>query len=197
MLGRHRNAAGVRKMQGRNFRLAGIIASTLISAASLSGCASTESNVSAGQTERTLQRLQAARATDLSNATDPAFGPIASGNYSMQADKAERAMDELEHGLDVSQSEIDDALFVPPKSLSPAQRAELVQELKEARSLDNRGWWDWTRDPAIAQDFSVQEKKASRAITDLETSREVSWSEIDEWLEVPRYPLARGGWRLA
>jgi hypothetical protein len=54
--------------------------------------------------------------------------------------------------------------------------------------MDNRGWWDWTRDPVIAQDFSVQEIKANRAIKDLETNRQVSWSEIDEGLRVPRYP---------
>jgi len=60
--------------------------------------------------------------------------------------------------------------------------------LKEARNLDDRRWWDWTRDPIIAQDFAVQEKKATRAIKDLKTSRQVSWSEIDEGLKVPRYP---------
>jgi len=76
----------------------------------------------------------------------------------------------------------------PPKSLSPAQRARLIDELKEARNLDDRRWWDWTRDPIIAQDFAVQEKKATRAIKDLKTSRQVSWSEIDEGLKVPRYP---------
>jgi len=113
---------------------------------------------------------------------------MASGSYSMQAEKADRVMNDLEHGQYVSQAQIDDALFVPPKSLSPAQRARLVDELKKARDLDNRGWWDWTRDPVIAQDFSVQEKKANRAITDLETNQQVSWSEISEGLAVPQYP---------
>ena len=51
-----------------------------------------------------------------------------------------------------------------------------------------QGWWDWTRDPIIAQDFAVQEKKANRAIKDLETGQQISWSEINEGLEVPRYP---------
>ncbi len=138
--------------------------------------------------ERTLERLQAAREIDLSNANDPEVGPPASGDYSLRADKAAQVMYALEHGNPVDRSEIDDALFVPPKSLSPAQRAQLINQLKYARNLDNRGWWDWTRDPVIAQNFSVQEKKADRAIRDLETDQQLSWSEIDQGLAVPLYP---------
>ena len=124
----------------------------------------------------------------MSNARDPEVGPAASGDYSLRADKAEQVMDDLEHGKYVSQSQIDNTMFVPPRSLSLAQRTQLINELKYARSLDNRGWWDWTRDPVIAQNFSVQEKKADRAIRDLETDQQISWSEIDEGLAVPRYP---------
>jgi hypothetical protein len=175
-------------MKSKTLRIAGSIASALFFAASLAACAPTESNVSQAQSERTLQRIQAAREIDLSNATDPEVGPVASGDYSIRADNAAQVMNDLEHGQYVSQSQIDDALFVPPKSLSLAQKAELIRELKDAKNLDDRGWWDWTRDPVIAQDFSVQEKKANRAIRDLETDQQISWSEIDEGLEVPRYP---------
>jgi len=34
----------------------------------------------------------------------------------------------------------------------------------------------------------VQEKKANRAIKDLETGQQISWSEIEQGLEVPLYP---------
>ena len=176
-------------MKTKTFRIAGTIASALVFAVSLSACAPTESNAnSTVQNEQTLQRLAAARETDLSNAKDPEVGPVASGDYGVRADEAADVMDELEHGQSVSQSRINDALFVPPKTLSEAQRARLIDELKYARNLDNAGWWDWTRDPVIAQDFAVQEKKADRAIKDLETNQQISWSEIDEGLQVPRYP---------
>src|ERR1700675_3981920 len=175
-------------MKNRTLGLAAAIASALCFAASLSACAPTESNVAKAQSERTLERLQAAREIDLSNAKDPEVGPAASGDYSLRADKAGQVIDDLEHGQYVSQSQIDDAMFVPPKSLSLAQKAQLIRELKDAKNLDDRGWWDWTRDPVIAQNFSVQEKKANRAIKDLETDQQVSWSEIDEGLAVPRYP---------
>jgi hypothetical protein len=176
-------------MNTKNLRIAGAIVSAVVFVASLSACAPTESNaVSTAQYEQTLQRLAAARESDLSNARDVEVGPVASGDYSIRADKAAQVMDDLEHGQYVSQSRIKDALFVPPKTLSEAQRARLIDELRYARDLDNAGWWDWTRDPVIAQDFAVQEKKADRAIRDLETNQQTSWSEIDEGLQVPRYP---------
>jgi hypothetical protein len=175
-------------MKNKNLRLASALACALCFAASLSACAQTESNASNARSERTLQRLQAAREIDLGNAIDPEVGPAASGDYSLRADRAGQVMDDLEHGRYVSQSQIRDAMFVPPKSLSLAQRTQLIDELRYAGYLDDRGWWDWTRDPVIAQDFSVQKKKANRAIRDLETDQQVSWSEIDEGLQVPRYP---------
>ena len=175
-------------MKSKTLRTAGIMASALFFAASLSACAPTESNAPEMQSERTLERLQAAREIDLGNAKDPEVGPVASGDYSVRADKAALVMNDIEHGQYVSQSQIDDALFVPPKSLSPAMKAQLIRELENAKNQDNQGWWDWTRDPVIAQDFSVQEKKAKRAIRYLETDQQISWSEIDDSLEVPRYP---------
>ena len=173
----------------RTLRIAGTIASALLFfALSLSACAPTESDISYAQSERTLQRLQAAREIDLSNARDPDVGPVASGDYSLRADRAEQVMYDLEHGQYVSQSQIDDALFIPPKSISLEQRAHLIRELEIAKNQDEQGWWDWTRDPIIAQDFAVQEKKANRAIKDLETRQQISWSQINDGLEVPRYP---------
>ena len=86
-------------------------ASAFFFAVSLSACAPTESNVSNTQSERTLQRLQAAREIDLSNARDLDVGPVASGDYSLRADKAQQVMYDLEHGQYVSQAQIDDALF--------------------------------------------------------------------------------------
>ena len=176
-------------MKTQNLRITGMITSALVFAASLSACAPTQSNaVSTAQYQQTLQRLAAARESDLSNARDPEVGPVASGDYGVRADRAADVMDELEHGQYVSQSRISEALFVPPKTLSDGERAQIIDQLKYARYLDNAGWWDWTRDPVIAQDFAVQEKKADRAIKDLETNQQASWSEIDEGLHVPRYP---------
>ena len=173
---------------GRAGQLTRLIASTFILALSVSACAPAESNVAAARNEQTLRQLLEARETDLSNAMDPTLGPVASGDYSVRADNAAQVMSDMEHGRYVSQSQIDEALFVPPKSLSLEQRATLLNEVKTARALDNQGWWDWTWDPVIAEDFSVQEIKATRAIRDLENNQQVSWQEIQEGLQVPEYP---------
>jgi hypothetical protein len=175
-------------MKTSTSRFIGISLVSLFLTLSLSACAPTESNFSYAQSERTLQRLQAAREIDLSNARDPEVGPVASGDYSLRADKAEQVMYDLEHGQYVSQAQIDNALWVPPKSISLEDRARLIHELEIARNQDEQGWWDWTRDPIIAQDYAVQETKANRAIRDLKTNQQVSWSEIHDGLEVPRYP---------
>jgi hypothetical protein len=177
-------------MKSKNLRVVGTGACVLLLAASLSACApaESESNQSTAVRAQNLRRLQAAREMDLSNALDIAVGPVASGDYSMRAEKAEQVMNDLEHGGYMSQARINDALFVPPKTISQEQRAQLLYQLQEARALDEEGWWDWTRDPVIAQEYSVQEIKANRAIKDLQTNQQVSWSEIDEGLQVPRYP---------
>jgi len=110
---------------------------------------------------------------------------VASGDYGLRADRAHDVADQLAHGVKVSPEEISEALFVPPASLTETQRAELVRRLEQARQRDEQGWWDWTRDPVIAQNFQVQERKADRVIRYLETDQPVSWSDIDEAMHVP------------
>src|SRR5271156_1634598 len=112
-------------MKNGTLRIAGIVLDILV-ASSVSACAPAESNVSAAQPQQTLRWLRAAREIDLSNASDPAVGPVASGDYSIRAENAAQVISDLEHGQYVSQSQIDDAQFVPPKSLSLEQRARLI-----------------------------------------------------------------------
>jgi hypothetical protein len=150
-------------------------------------CATTESNTSMQQETQLVQRLRAAQQLDHSNALDVSVGPVAAGDYMLRADRAADVIDKIEHGARVSQAEIEDALFVPPKSLSETERAQLVQQLQHSWEQDQRGWYDWTRDPVIAQNFLVQGKKAKRVIRDLETNRPVSWADIDEAMQVPYY----------
>ena len=62
-----------------------------------------------------------------------------------------------------------------------------MDELKERERWTMR-LVDWSRQRVIAQDFSVQEIKANRAIKDLETNEQVHGQEIQEGLQVPQYP---------
>jgi hypothetical protein len=162
-----------------------VILGVLLLAPATSGFAATDSNSSMQQGTQLLQRLNSARQLDRSLALDVSVGPVAAGEYMLRADRAQDVIDKIEHGERVSRAEIADALFVPPKSLSEAEREQLVQGLEHAKDLDERGWWDWTRDPVIAQNFQVQERKADRVIRDLETDQPVSWSDIQEAMHVP------------
>jgi hypothetical protein len=162
-----------------------IVASAFLLVPHTSPCAPTESNTTAQDPTPLIQQLRAAKELDLSNAHDMSVGPVAAGDYMLRADRADDVISDLEHGVRVPRAEVREALFVPPKSLSETQRAELVKELQQAKWRDNRGWWDWTRDPVIAQNFSVQEKKADRVIYELETDQPVSWHDIQEAMQVP------------
>jgi hypothetical protein len=172
-----------------NRRHLAIIACAIFIAAGTPACAYNESNASAPDTRTQLiERLRAAEELDKSRALDVSLGPVASGDYGLRADRAHDVADKLEHGVAVSPEEISAALFVPPRSLTETERAQLVRKLEQAKELDQRGWWDWTWDPVIAQNFQVQERKANRVIKDLETNQPVSWADIDEAMHVPYYP---------
>lgn len=175
-------------MKNGTFRIARIVVALLVFAASLSACAPfTESKVSSAQSEQTLQRLQAARELDLSDALDPNIGPVASGDYSVRADKANQVMNELEHGQNVSQSQIADALFVPPTHLSARERAELIRQLEESRALDETGWREHEggREPILEEDYNIQSRRATRVIRALESATPVSWTAINDAMQVP------------
>jgi len=134
-----------------------------------------------------IERLQAARQTDLSNAVDTGLGPAAAGDYMTQAGKAETAIAALSQHANVSRAEISDALFVPPKHLSSAQRVELIRRLEQAKARDDQIWHDhlggW--DPILTEDCTVQQMRVDRVVNKLETEEPVSWSEIEEAIYVP------------
>ncbi len=134
-----------------------------------------------------IERLQGAREIDLKNALDTSLGPDAAGDYMIQAAKAETAINDLSQHSNVPKSEISDALFVPPKHLSPVQRAELITQLQRAKARDDEIWrshlggWD----PILTTDCTIQGKRVDRVVKDLETEEPVSWSEINEAMYVP------------
>ena len=134
-----------------------------------------------------IEQLQAARQTDLTNAMDTQLGPDLAGDYMIQADKAEAAINDLNRSNNVPSAEISDALFVPPKHLSPAMRADLIRQLEQAKALDDQRWHDnlggWN--PTLTEDFNIQSMRAKRVINDLETGSPVSWFQIRQAMYVP------------
>jgi len=134
-----------------------------------------------------IEQLQQARQTDLTNAMDTGLGPDAAGDYMTQAAKAETAISDLSGHSNVPRSEISDALFVPPKHLSSAQRVELIKQLEQAKALDDEIWRNHLGgyDPILTEDCNIQGMRVERVVNKLENERPVSWSEIDEAMVVP------------
>jgi hypothetical protein len=134
-----------------------------------------------------IEQLQEARQADLRNAMDTKLGPLAAGDYMTQAAKADAAISDLSAHPNVPKSEISDALFVPPKHLSSAQRAELIKQLDHAKALDDHIWRNhlggW--DPILTEDCNIQGMRVERVVNKLETESPVSWSEINSAMWVP------------
>jgi len=58
------------------------------------------------------------------------------GDFPQSNEQSGSASRELSHGFSVPQAEINDALWAPPKHISPEERAQLILQLKEARQDD-------------------------------------------------------------
>jgi hypothetical protein len=154
----------------------------------LSACASTSPSESAQQRGTLIEELQTSKQTDLKDALEPDTSPVAQGDLMVAADKANDAIDKLTHGQYVSQTALHEALTVPPRTLSEEQRLMLIRQLQASCTLDNRGWWDYTRDPNPATDFLIQEQMCDQAIEKLRSGQDVSWWIIQQALYVPPNP---------
>jgi hypothetical protein len=151
-------------------------------------CATTSSsNVVPAERSQLIEQLQAARSADLNNAQDTSLGPVAAGDYMIQAEKARTAIGKLSSGAHVSKTELSDALFVPPRHLSLAERQKLITQLEASKKLDDAiyrehlGGWD----PILTEDCNVQATRAQQAIDDLQSDQPISWQDIDQAMTVP------------
>src|ERR1700691_2914084 len=85
-----------------------------------------------------VERLETAKRLDWTNALDSNVAPTEQEDFLSQMNKADRAIKELTHGFSVPQSEIEDALWVPPKSISAKQKTQLIEQLQNAIEQDDR-----------------------------------------------------------
>jgi len=135
-----------------------------------------------------IEQLEQARQTDLDDARDTSLGPTAQGDYIAQAEKADSAIRDLKEHSNVPKAEISEALFVPPRHLSPQMRAQLVEQLKQARALDDEKWRNnlGSEDEAwLTLLCDIQARRATRVIKKLEAGEPVSWYEINDAMTTP------------
>jgi hypothetical protein len=135
-----------------------------------------------------VAQLQEAKQTDLHLALQPGTSPTGQGDLMVAASKVDMVIDKLDHGDQVSQADITQALIVPPPSMTPEQRADYIVKLRAACELDNQGWTHNTRYSVAPQDYLVQEQECLQAVRELRTGQDVSFYTLQQALHVPRNP---------
>jgi hypothetical protein len=150
-----------------------------------------EQSAASDQMTQTINRLQIAKARDDGNINNPNITAVRREDFTVQAAKADRAIKELQHGYPVPHDEIEDALWeVPSQRISPEYRAQLIQQLLQAKQLDEKREQEiliyWKDDQPIERSkFSVQAEYAAKVAKDLQLGESVHWAEIEEALYVP------------
>jgi hypothetical protein len=99
-------------------------------------------------------------------------------------------------GFAVPQSEIDAALWTPPKHITAEERANLIAQLRQARQQDDHNEqqmlndlaWGNSRAPADTEIFDLQKAQVDRVVKDLEIGAPVHWTDIKQALVVPSSP---------
>ncbi len=168
-------------------RKIGLVVVSSMLAGLASACSTTGATISPDRRGQLIEQLEGAKQLDRTRALDTSLGPVASGDYTLQAQKADAAIADLKTRSQVPDSEIADALFVPPEHLSESERARLIRQLEKSKALDETGWREHLggREPILVQDYNIQDRKAARTIYALESDESVSWSAINDAMQVP------------
>lgn len=172
------------KKRAFDFIPASIVAFSLFDG--LSSCSNDA--LTSQERSQAIEQLRQARQTDLDEANDISLGFIAETDYLAQAEKADSAIRDLNEHSNVDRSEITEALFVPPKHISPELRVQLVRRLEQAKALDDEKW----RNNLGSEDENwltllcdIQARRATRVIKKLEAGEPVSWFDINDAMTTP------------
>lgn len=190
---------GIIKNRRWNFAAAAFASTVWLFCPALSLAAAQSSNaakLTPQQTAQLIQELDAAKKVDWDGAIDPTVSSVRRGTFLNQMNKADRASKELSHGFTVPQSEIDDALWSPPRHISPEERAQLIRQLKAARQQDddneqrmlNDLAWSRSVAPVNTAIFDERKREVDVVVRDLEIGVPVHWSMIRQALVVPTSP---------
>lgn len=179
------------------------VAAAVLMAVSMSACASqaastnTSASAAPAQASHVIAQLQQAKTLDEEGAKDPSISIPREEDYIVQAQKADRAIRELQAGYSLSDREIADALDVPPRHVTSEQRAELIKQLKDAVTLDEQReqgavafgerLFDGAADAPAK--FGYQEALAQKQIERLQSGQHVEWEQVKQALYVPPNPL--------
>ncbi len=171
-------------------RKCGLIAAVFGFAAAalmLTACAQTVRAPATDQESNVLTLNRAAQ-LDFQRAAQPTTDPVARLDLYKQAAEADTVMHELEHGYQVSPQRITEAAYVPPATMTSAERANLIARLEQVKVLDSHGMNDHNDNPILTEDFIEQNRRADRTIRILRSGEDLTSEEISEALYVPERP---------
>jgi hypothetical protein len=153
----------------------------------LSACAPS-ATISASRQTADIQSIQVAEQEDLNKAYSPSTDPTAQVDLYSRAVHAKNTLAKLEHGVPVTEAEIDSAATVPDVPLSEQRRAQLLQQLSEAKKLADRGAYDHDDNPILTEDFIEQGREIDNVTQNLEAGVEVPQYDIQAALHSPAFP---------
>ncbi len=168
-------------------RIAAVIGCAVM-AMMLTACAQTVQETPPSNEEGDVLMLNRSAQLDFQRAAQPTTDPVARQDLYSQAAKADTVMHELENGYQVPQQEITKAAWVPAATMSPAERANLITRLEQAKVLDDHGINDHNDNPILTEDFIEQDGRANHAIRLLRSGEDLTSQEIAEALDVPPRP---------
>src|SRR5262249_15735357 len=141
-----------------------------------------------------IKRLRAAREMDESEANHPGLSAVHWEDYMVQIGKVDKALKELFDGFEVSQVEVDDALWVPPRSLSPTAKSALIHRLQVAMRQDEYNEDELTFGAKfsdipypINSMLILEDHKnlAESVLKDIDIGEDVHWQTIERALQPP------------
>jgi phosphoenolpyruvate carboxylase len=143
-----------------------------------------------------LDQLASAKQLDWKYALDPSVAAVTRSDCLEQMTKAARVTELISYGFKVPRQELADALWTPPKAISPEARDQLIRQLQEAQQENNHKeqemfkYSEWSAGdgggaPADTAAFDQQMQLVDSVIKDLEIGEGVHWSAINEALYVP------------
>jgi len=172
-----------------------LVASVLLVAVPCS-CSQRHSHVPPPQFSSTQEKIEvvksllAAKELDESQAGNPTVSRVTAEDSVTQAAKADTAIRELSYGIDVPETELANALEVPPRCLTQQKRADLIRQLEDAKALDDREEQellkDYFNDRLVDTDkFDAQKEFVDEVVRALKIGDDVHWSTIQAALKVP------------
>jgi hypothetical protein len=185
----------------RRFHLLATLSLSLMVVVGFGACSQKHSHIPPGDyisesQPATVRQLEAAKELDESDAIDPKLGVVAREDFLEQAGKADRAIKELNHGYAVSDTELEDALQVPPRGLSATEKSVLIKRVIQAEQATDHNEqamlsevsWGYSDQPAATSRFDQRKELDEEVVKDLTIGEDVHWDTIQEALRVVPNP---------